>query len=49
MNMPPWIPYRPTPATPWNLARAWTLHRRAGIAATWNELNRDLATAPKRR
>ena len=33
-------------APPWNLARAWTLRRRAGFAATWPELERDLAGGP---
>jgi len=41
MTKSPWTPYRPTPSSPWSLARAWTLRRRAGFAATWNELTRD--------
>jgi uncharacterized protein (DUF1501 family) len=45
MSQSPWSPYRPSPTAPWNLARAWTLRRRAGFAATWGELQRDLAAA----
>ncbi len=41
-----WTPYRPTSAAPWNLERAWTLRRRAGFAATWRELERDVADGP---
>src|SRR4051794_1023076 len=43
-----WAPYRPTSAAPWNLERAWTLRRRAGFAATWPELERDLSDGPGR-
>ena len=43
MSTSPWSPYRPSPEAPWNLARAWTLSRRAGFASTWAELQRDLA------
>jgi uncharacterized protein (DUF1800 family) len=43
----PWSPYRPGPSAPWDLARAWTLRRRAGFAATWNELERDLHDGPE--
>jgi uncharacterized protein (DUF1800 family) len=32
---------------PWNLRRAVHLHRRAEFAATWNELERDLADGPE--
>src|SRR5260370_21503979 len=42
-----WSPYRPSSAQPWNLRRVVHLHRRAGFAATWNELQRDLAQGPK--
>ena len=38
--------YRPSPSAPWDLARAWTLRRRAGFAATWDELQRDLDDGP---
>ena len=33
-----WSAYRPSASAPWDLARAWTLRRRAGFAATWDEL-----------
>ena len=46
MNTSNWATYRPTSASPWNLERAWTLRRRAGFAATWGELERDLADGP---
>ena len=38
-----WTPYRPNAKTPWNLERVVHLHRRAALAATWEELQRDLA------
>ena len=46
MTSSPWSSYRPSAAAPWNLARAWTLRRRAGFGATWCELERDLAGGP---
>jgi len=46
MTTSPWAAYRPTAIAPWDLARAWTLRRRAGFAATWRELVRDLADGP---
>jgi uncharacterized protein (DUF1800 family) len=42
----PWEPYTPTPATPWNVRRVVHLHRRAGFAATWPEVRRDLKDGP---
>ncbi|MEX0679503.1 MAG: DUF1800 domain-containing protein [Pirellulales bacterium] len=42
-----WKPYEPTAAAPWNRRRAVHLHRRAGFAATWAELERDLAGNPQ--
>jgi uncharacterized protein (DUF1800 family) len=42
----PWTPYRPTSNSRWNLERAWTLRRRAGFGATWEELQRDVADGP---
>ncbi|HEV3443258.1 MAG TPA: DUF1800 domain-containing protein [Gemmataceae bacterium] len=42
-----WPPYQPSSAQPWNLRRVVHLHRRAGFAATWSELQRDLAEGPK--
>jgi uncharacterized protein (DUF1800 family) len=41
-----WAKYEPTDKTPWNLGRAVHLHRRAGFAATWDELQRDLKDGP---
>jgi uncharacterized protein (DUF1800 family) len=46
MNVSTWNAYRPRASEPWNLERAWTLRRRAGFAATWAELERDLADGP---
>ena len=48
MTVPCWQPYRPTPETPWNLKRVVHLHRRAGFAATWPEIQRDLQDGPAR-
>jgi hypothetical protein len=42
-----WSAYRPSASAPWDLARAWTLRRRAGFAATWDELQRDLDGGPE--
>jgi Protein of unknown function (DUF1800) len=47
MSASRWSPYRPSPSAPWDLARAWTLRRRAGFAATWDELRRDLESGPE--
>ncbi len=41
-----WRPYEPAVDAPWNLRRVVHLHRRAGFAATWAELQRDLAGDP---
>jgi uncharacterized protein (DUF1800 family) len=41
-----WAPYRPDDKTPWTLRRVVHLHRRAGFAATWAELQRDLTDGP---
>jgi uncharacterized protein (DUF1800 family) len=43
----PWAPYAPTADTPWDLRRVVHLHRRAGFAATWSEIERDLKDGPK--
>ena len=40
-------PYEPAADAPWNLRRVVHLHRRAGFAATWAELQRDLAGDPQ--
>jgi uncharacterized protein (DUF1800 family) len=42
----PWAPYVPGALAPWNLERVVRLHRRAGFAATWDEIRRDLADGP---
>ncbi len=38
-----WQPFEPNEQQPWNLPRAWMLHRRAGFGANWRELQRDVA------
>src|SRR6266404_1158061 len=43
----PWAPYAPSEAAPWNLRRVVHLHRRAGFAATWSEIQRDLKDGPQ--
>ncbi len=43
----PWAAYVPSAATPWDLQRVVRLHRRAGFAATWDEIRRDLADGPE--
>ncbi len=42
-----WAPYHPSTASPWDLRRVVHLHRRAGFAATWDELQRDLKDGPE--
>src|SRR5262245_56043752 len=42
----PWSAYEPTREAPWNLRRVVHLHRRAGFAATWGELQRDVTDGP---
>jgi len=41
-----WSPYIPSEQTPWNLRRVVHLHRRAGFAGTWGEIERDLKEGP---
>jgi uncharacterized protein (DUF1800 family) len=43
----PWAPYTPDEQAPWNLHRVVHLHRRAGFAATWEEIQRDLRAGPQ--
>ena len=43
----PWAPYAPSEESPWDLRRVVHLHRRAGFAATWGEIERDLKDGPK--
>src|SRR5262245_41086458 len=42
-----WGRYEPSPDAPWDLRRVVHLHRRAGFAATWDELRRDLKAGPE--
>ncbi len=42
----PWAAYQPSPQAPWNLRRVVHLHHRAGFAASWSEIERDLADGP---
>jgi uncharacterized protein (DUF1800 family) len=42
-----WEPYVPGQKAPWNLRRVVHLHRRAGFAATWDEIQRDLVDGPR--
>jgi uncharacterized protein (DUF1800 family) len=42
-----WATYAPDDEMPWNLQRVVHLHRRAGFAATWSEIQRDLKDGPK--
>src|SRR5438132_13891107 len=42
-----WVPYKPDDESPWNLRRVVHLHRRAGFAATWSEIERELKDGPK--
>jgi uncharacterized protein (DUF1800 family) len=42
----PWAEYRPTADDPWDLRKVAHLHRRAGLGATWGELQRDLKEGP---
>lgn len=42
-----WAPYRPTSRSPWDVRRVVHLHRRAGFAATVDEVRRDLDDGPE--
>ena len=42
-----WRPYRSTADAPWDLRRVVHLHRRAGFAATWREVQHDLSDGPE--
>jgi uncharacterized protein (DUF1800 family) len=42
-----WAPYAPDDKAPWNVRRVVHLHRRAGFAATWGEIQRDLQDGPQ--
>jgi uncharacterized protein (DUF1800 family) len=41
-----WTPYDPARDGPWDLRRVVHLHRRAGFAASWGEIQRDLNDGP---
>ena len=43
----PSAPYVASDEAPWNLRRVVHLHRRAGFAATWDEIQRDLKDGPQ--
>ena len=43
----PWAPYKPDDGAPWGLRRVVQLHRRAGFAATWREIQRDVKDGPQ--
>src|SRR5580693_861080 len=42
-----WTPFEASQETPWDLRRVVHLHRRAGFAATWGEIQRDLKDGPR--
>jgi uncharacterized protein (DUF1800 family) len=42
-----WAAYSPSTREPWDLRRVVHLHRRAGFAATWGEIQRDLKDGPR--
>jgi uncharacterized protein (DUF1800 family) len=42
-----WSRYEPSAEAPWDLRRVVHLHRRAGFAATWPEIQRDLKDGPE--
>jgi uncharacterized protein (DUF1800 family) len=42
-----WQPYTPDDHAPWNRRRVVHLHRRAGFAGTWEEVERDLKDGPQ--
>jgi uncharacterized protein (DUF1800 family) len=41
-----WAPYKPAAREPWDSAKVAHLHRRAGFAASWPVLQRDLRDGP---
>jgi uncharacterized protein (DUF1800 family) len=43
----PWAPYAPEEESPWDLRRIVHLRRRAGFAATWDELQSDHKDGPE--
>ena len=45
-NEAPWAAFTPSDLAPWDLRRVVHLHRRAGFAAPWDVLERDLKDGP---
>ncbi len=43
-----WEPYRPSPASPWDLKKAGHLFRRAAFGASWDDLQTALRDGPER-
>src|SRR5437879_2706459 len=43
-----WEPYRPSPESPWDLAKAGHLYRRAGFGATWGDLQAAVKDGPQK-
>ncbi len=41
-----WAAYEPGPGNPWDLGQVAHLHRRAGLGASWEQLQQDLARQP---
>jgi Protein of unknown function (DUF1800) len=44
----PWSRYQPDETSPWNVRRVVHLHRRAGLGASWGQIERDLADGPEK-
>src|SRR5258707_14056480 len=42
-----WAPFVADAKAPWDLSRVVHLHRRAGFAASWDKLRRDLNDGPE--
>jgi uncharacterized protein (DUF1800 family) len=43
-----WAAYSPDDAQPWDIRRVTHLHRRAGFAGTWAEIQRDITDGPEK-
>ena len=48
MSLKHWDGYAPDGKSPWDLRRVVHLHRRAGFAAPWTDLQRDLKDGPEK-
>jgi len=46
MTTPSLNPWQPSADQPWDVRRVWHLHRRAGFAANWSQLEQDLKEGP---